>query len=292
VIEGHAEPPAGSEYLAHWNVVTPRYFSTLRIPLLKGRAFNEQDDENSPPVIIINNALAQSMFGGESPLGKRIRTWRSGGIPREIVGVVQDVRFYNVADAGRSLVFAPHRQDAYASMMMAVRTTGKPLALADAVRSAIGSLDSDLAIARLATMDRVTEAALSPTRLSTLLITVFAGVALVLALVGVYGVISESANQRTHEIGIRMALGAQRRDVLKLIVRQGLWLTLLGVTVGLIAAFALTRVMSGLLYEVSTTDLESFLGLSGGLIAVSLLASYLPARRAARLDPTVALRCE
>ncbi|UCC32075.1 MAG: ABC transporter permease, partial [Phycisphaerales bacterium] len=244
VIEGHPVPPVGPEYTAHWNSVTPRYFTTVGISLLKGRLFTDMDTRDSPAVTIVNESLAHSMFPGEDPIGKRIKSWRDEGIPREIVGVVGDVRFYNITDAGRSLVYVPHRQDTRAAMMLAVRTATDPTMVGDAVRRAIWSMDEDLAVARLATMEQQANDSLSGLRFITMLIAGFAFLALVLALLGIFGVISYGVNRRTHEIGIRVALGAQRSDVLRLVLKQGLVLTAIGLGIGLAVSLAATRVLS------------------------------------------------
>ena len=292
VAEGAPIPPAGAEYNAAWNAVTPDYFTTLGIPLVKGRAFTDEDRQHSPRVIIINEALARRMFPNEDPVGKRIWRWRTGGDSREIVAVVQNVTFYDVTDQDRPLVYVPHRQDARRNMVFAVRTAGDPLLLADGVRNAIWSIDEDLAIAALATMDQASDGLLARFRFVALLAGGFALVALVLALVGVYGVISYSVSRRKHEFGIRMALGAQTGNVLGLVIRQALTLALAGVAFGVLAAVALTRVLASLLYEVSVTDPGTLVSAVGALSLAALAAGYLPARRATKVDPMVALRCE
>ncbi|MHC4696220.1 MAG: ABC transporter permease [Planctomycetota bacterium] len=292
VIEGHSTPPAGPEYTAKWQTVTPGYFTTTGIPVLKGRCFTEHDGRNSPRVAIINQAFARRMFPNENAIGKRIRSWRDENIFREIVGVARNVSFYSLADVDRPLIYVPYRQDVRASMMLAIRTMSDPLTIADAARNTIRSMDADLAVARLATMEQAAEASLSPLRLTTQLIAGFAVLALILAVLGVYGVISYSVSQTTHDIGVRMALGAQARDVLKSIITQGMVLTGAGIGIGLLSAIALTHLLSGLLFQVSATDPVVFLGAAAMLTLTALIASYLPARRATKIDPAIALRCE
>lgn len=290
--EGRAEPPEGRDNPAQWNVVTPAYFDTLGIRVLKGRAFDERDTAGSNPVVIINESLAREIFPGEEPLGKRIRSWRDENVLREIVGVTHDVRYFGRDDELRGLVYVPHAQDSWRPMVLAVRTTGDPAGFTAAVRNGISAFDKDLAVSRVQTMTRVLDDSVAGPRFNMMLLAVFAGVAMVLAAVGIYGILSYAVAQRTHEIGVRMALGAQAVDVLKLVVGQGLKLTLVGMVIGLGAALAVTRVMETLLYEVSATDPLTFIAIALLLVGVALVASFIPARRATRVDPIVALRYE
>jgi putative ABC transport system permease protein len=292
LVEGRAEPPAGPDNPAQWNVVTPGYFGTLGIKVVKGRAFNDRDTTQSTPVIIINETLAREMFYNEEPLGKRIRSWRDENTLREIVGVVQDTRYFGRDDELRSLVYVPHSQDSWRSMSLAVRTSGDPSGFAGAIRNAISDMDKDLAVSRVQTMKQILNDSVATPRFNMLLLAIFAGVAMVLAAVGIYGILSYAVAQRTHEIGVRMALGARATDVLKLVVGQGLKLTLAGVAIGLAAAFGVTRVMESLLYEVSATDPVTFAAIALLLAGVALAASFIPALRATRVDPMVALRYE
>jgi putative ABC transport system permease protein len=292
VVDGQPSPPAGPEYLAYWNSITPRYFQAMNIPLLKGRQFTQSDQKGSPAVAIVNESFARRLFPGEDPIGKRIRAWRSNGIPREVVGVVRDIRFFNITDANRSLVYVPHQQDALGSMMVAIRTKADPRIMVNRVRRLVASKDQGVALARLATMTEVSNDALASFYFVTLVMTAFAVTALVLALLGIYGVVSYSVGCRTNEIGIRMALGAQARDVKKLVIKQGLMLTLVGVASGLACTVALTQVLSSLLYEVSATDPPTLSVVAAVLTVIALFASYLPAHRAAKVDPMVALRYE
>ncbi len=290
--EGAAEPPAAPDYRGSWNVVTPDYFNALDIGLVKGRLFTDRDDAQSPPVIIVSEMFAQRMFPNEDPLGKRIRSWRDENKLREIVGVVRDVHYRGLDDGPSSLVYIPHRQDAWGSLTMVVRTAGEPAAMASAVRQAFRAVDKDSPISNVQTLQKVWTDSTARQRFGTWLLGLFAALALCLAGIGIYGVMSYAVAQRTHEIGIRMALGARGADVLKLVLRHGMILALPGIALGLLAAFALTRLMKSLLFNVSATDPLTFVAIALLLAVVALLACYLPARRATKVDPLDALRCE
>jgi putative ABC transport system permease protein len=288
--EGQPEPPADKDTAAQWNVVQPGYFHTLGIPVIQGRDFTDRDVEGSTPVIIITQGMARQMFPNQSPLGRRIRSWRDENLYREIIGVVGEVRYFSLTDPPPNLVYVPHRQNAWRTMILTARTLGEPHGLLQPMRREIRSRDQKLAVAGVKTMEEVLEQALARPRFSMFLLTIFAGVAMILAAVGIYGVMSYAVTQRTHEIGIRMALGAQAADVLREVLGQGLIITALGVLAGLAGAAALTRVMAGLLFGVTARDPATFLGVSLFLAAVAVLACYLPARRAMNTDPIVALR--
>jgi putative ABC transport system permease protein len=292
LIEGHPEPPAAPDHPAQWNVITPTYFETLRIPVIKGRVFTERDTATSTPVIVINETLARTMFPGEDPIGKRIRSWRDENKLREIVGIVKDVRYFGRDDELRGLVFVPHRQDSWRALVLAIRTTGDPSSMAEPARDQIWAIDKDMAIADVLTMEKALDDSVAPARFQMMLLGLFGLLALTLAAVGIYGMLSYSVAQRSHEIGVRMALGARSGDVLKMVVRQGMTLTFIGVGIGLIGSFAVTRLMSSLLYEISALDPWTFSIISLMLVAVAFFASYIPARRATRVDPMVALRYE
>ncbi|MFL6207328.1 MAG: ABC transporter permease [Pyrinomonadaceae bacterium] len=289
--EGRPATPEESAN-ANYYVATPDYFRTLQIPLIAGRAFSEQDTDKSPMVVIVNETMAHKYWPGESPVGKRITIWRDEKFAREVVGVVGDTRPALDTPASAQM-YVPFAQDSgWGSMSMLVRTTVEPSSLTTAVRNEIHALDKTLPIYNIKTMTDVAAASVAPRRASMLLLTAFASVALLLAVIGIYGITAYYVTQRTHEIGVRMALGAQRSDVLRLIIGQGIRLTLIGLALGMVCAFALTRVMATLLYGVKPTDPMTFAGGALVLASVVLLACYIPARRATKVDPMVALRYE
>ncbi len=290
--EGRPEPPAGTDVAGEWNVVSPGYFKTSGTRFIKGRDFNERDSETGNPVIIVNETFAHRMFPNEDPLGKRVRSWRDENKLREIVGVVTDVRYYGRDDELKGLVYVPHAQNAWRAMALNVRTHNDPNAAISSIREQVKAVDKDLALANLRTMTTVLNQSVAPRRLSVLLLAIFAVAAVLLAALGIYGVLSFMVAQRQHEIGLRMALGAQTRDVLRLVITQGFKLTLVGVAIGLAASFGLTRLMKSLLYEVSATDPLTFAAITVLLMSVALMACYLPARRATKVDPLIALRYE
>ena len=292
-IEGRPAPAPGTEPSTDVRVADENYFRTLNIPVLRGRTFTAQEATADRRTIIISETLARKYFPGENPLGKRITVPMSDKPePHEIIGVVGDVKYDKLNAESYPMVYWTHPQLPYSVMSLVVRTDGAPLALAESARREIQAIDKDQPVADLRTMESWIGESVARTRFGTLLLTVFASIALLLAAVGIYGVMAYSVAQRTHEIGIRMALGAERRDVFKLIIGQGLVLTLVGVGVGLGAAFALTRVMSNLLFGVTASDPLTFALIALLLSAVALLSCYIPARRAAKVDPLIALRYE
>jgi putative ABC transport system permease protein len=290
-IEGRTWP-AGSTPHTEKRISSPDYFRVMRIPLIQGRYFTAQDIEGTRPVAIINKELAHRFFPTQNPIGKKIAFfWGTQGW-QEIVGVVGDIKYYGPDDRARSAMYVPHAQRPASTMTVAVRTASNPENFVASVREQVFALDKDQPVSRVRTMSQVVADALAQRRLSMALLGGFAVLALVLAAVGIYGVISYSVSQRTHEIGIRMALGAQPRDIFRLVVGQGMALTLIGVAVGLAASFALTRFLESMLFGVSATDPATFAGVALLLAAVALLACYIPARRATKVDPLVALRYE
>ena len=296
-IEGRPPAAPGQRLSARNQIVTTDYFRAMNIPLRRGRAFAERDARNSAPVIIINDALAARYFGTEDPLGRRILIEDENNNPlppREIVGVVGNVRHNTLDEEEFSEYYVPFLQTPDSQLVLVARTTDavKPASLAPAVRATIKELDRQQLIWEVQTMGERVARSVAPRRFTMLLLGCFAFVALLLAAVGIFGVMNYTVTQRTHEIGIRLALGAQRGDVMKMIVGQGMLLALLGVGLGLAGAFAATRVLASLLYEVSATDPLIFSAVALVFTAVSLLASYVPARRAMKVDPMVALRYE
>jgi putative ABC transport system permease protein len=273
--------------------ITPKYFQTMGIPLRSGREFTDHDQAKSPLVVIINESMARVFWpqypNGINPVGQNVII----GIhpePVQIVGVVADVLQSGKDQAPRATMYRPYPQLPIPSTTLVVRTSGNPLSFVNAVRNQVLAIDRDQPVSAISTMDEVVEESEGQLRLIMRLLGIFAGAATLLTVIGLYGVIAYSVVQRTKEIGIRTALGAQRGDVLKLVVRQGLWLSSIGVAIGMIAGFALTGVMKDLLFQVSTTDPATFAGVSLLFVVVALLASYIPARRAAGIDPLVTLR--
>ena len=282
------EESANATYLA----ATPDYFRTLQMSVLSGRPFNDQDSEKAPMVLIVNETMARQLWPGESPLGRRITIWRDEKFPREIVGVVSDTKSALDTEA-RPQMYVPYAQDSgWGSMSLVVRTTGDPLNTSAAARGAIRSVDKGIPVYNVRTMNDVLATSVSQQRVSMLLLSAFAGVALLLAMIGIYGVTAYYVTQRTQEIGIRIALGAQVGDVMNLVLRSGMALAIAGIALGIAGAFALTRLMTSLLFAVKPTDATTFVTVSLCLLVTALIACYIPARRATKVDPLVALRYE
>jgi putative ABC transport system permease protein len=296
-IEGRPPVAKEDEPSTEYRVVTPRYFKSMAIPLLAGRDLAETDTRRSPNVVVINEAFARRHFAGEDPIGHRIRLQGQFRDPLIIVGVVGDVRHFGLNEQPIAEAYVPLLQDPlsetyHRSMTIIARTESEPLGIAASLRAQLSSLDASLPVYSVKPMTEYLRDSLSRRRFNTILLSVFAGVALLLAAVGIYGVISYGVAQRTHEIGIRLALGAQTRDILGLVVGQAMLLTLAGITVGAAAAYALTRLMESLLFEVSATDPLTFAVISMLLAGVALAACFVPARRATKIDPMIALRYE
>ena len=276
---------------AMFSTITGDYFRALQIPVLSGRTFEPRDNADGPKVVIINETAAKRHFGSPTAaIGKRLSIWRDEKFMREIVGVVGDAKAGSLTGDSGMQIYVPHAQDTQWNFMgLVIRTAGDPAAFTPILRREVQALDKDQPIYNVRTMDDVVANSLGTRRVSMQLFAVFACAALLLAALGIYGVMAYSVTQRTQEIGLRMALGAQQSDVLALVIRQGMALTVIGVIVGLAGAFALTRVIGNLLYGVTATDPATFVALPFLLLFVALLACYLPAHRAARLDPTRAL---
>jgi putative ABC transport system permease protein len=292
-IEGRAPYKPGEEAAADYTVAGTDYFRTMNIALLRGRVFADQDTVNSPQVMVVSNAFVKSYFPDEEAVGKRIIFDGDDKTPWEIVGVVADVRRDGLDVDVQPEMYVSYFQKPERRMNLVIRTDVRDASqLTQAARAAVKAFDPNQIIWRAQTLEQLLGTSVAPRRFNMLLLGIFAGVALVLSAVGLYGVMSYSVSWRTHEIGIRMALGARRADVLRLVVRQGMTMTLIGLVLGLAGAFALSRVLRGLLYGVSATDPLTFTAVSVVLLAVALLACLIPARRATRVDPIVALRTE
>ena len=295
LIEGVAEPPPGQDFIGRYRVCTPRYFETLGVRILKGRGFTEQDKADAPPVIMVNETLAKKYWANGDALGKRMRF--TGPFDKvknpwlEVIGIVQDVK-HELNLAVTPDFYLPHAQDPWRSMVLVAKTKVEPKGLAADLRQQVWSLDKDQPVFDLRTMEEVRSLSVSLYSFSSVSLGIFAAIAVLLAAIGIYGVMSYAVMQRTQEIGIRMALGARAADVLKLVVRNGMYLALVGVVVGLAGAFALTRLLTSLLFGVTPTDMPTFALVTVGLLLVALLACYIPARRATKVDPLVALRYE
>jgi putative ABC transport system permease protein len=294
-IEGRPQPPPGQEPIVVTRIISPGYFETMGIPLLAGRQLTDQDGEKSPSVAVISDTMAHRHWPGEEAVGKRFSIGKvtSDADWIQVVGVVRDVRQFELgADPKPQMYFSYRQAEFFWPEDLVVRTDVEPASLAASVRKAVWDIDKDQPVSNIRTMEDILADSLARQRFSMLLLGVFAGVALLLAAVGIYGVMSYSVAQRTHEIGIRMALGAQTGAVLKLAVGYGLKLVIAGVLTGLVAAFVLTRLMSTLLFGITATDPATFVLISLLLISVAAIASYIPARRATKVDPLIALRYE
>ncbi|HEX5077422.1 MAG TPA: ABC transporter permease [Gemmatimonadaceae bacterium] len=293
ILEGEPKPQRGDPaHQERVRIVWDGYFPAMGIPVRRGRDFSRHDDKSNPSVAIVSEAFARKYWPGQDPLGKRISVLADSMSMTTVIGVVADVR--HNPNTGRALmapmVYFPAAQGPWDSMTLIVRTTANPLAITADVQRVIASLDQSLAPGNVQTLARLLSSSLSPQRMTAAYLSVFAGIALLLAVIGIYGVMSYSVNQRTHEIGIRMALGAQRADVVGRVLRQGLVLAVLGIAVGTLGSFGMARGLATLLHEVSPTDPVTFIAVAVILAAVAVLASWLPARRAAAVDPVVALR--
>jgi putative ABC transport system permease protein len=303
-VEGRPIPERGKEQSAVYRVSRPNYFSTMHIPFVTGRDFNDRDTENSPLVTIINEALAQREFPRESAVGKRIALGDGRVTPKwmTIVGVVKDVKQGSWTDAAVDEMYIPFRQSGdfffsgtgphAAGMTLVVRTNIDPASLARAVKTAVWSVDRNLPVSHVETLENTIGNATWQSRFSLLLIGMFSALALVLAMIGIYGVMAYEVAQRTHEIGIRMALGANRGGIASLIARQSLPVALVGIACGLVAAAALARLMRGMLYEIDPIDPATFASVAALVLIVATIAALVPARRAMRVDPMIALRHE
>ena len=292
-IEGRPKLPPGQGLGTGVMVSDLNYFRTMQVPLKRGRLFTDQEAAEMRHVVVVNEAFARTNFPGEDPIGKRVTIYmKNDNQPCEIIGVVGDSKHMNLDAEVKPMSYWPHPELTYSGMTLVLRTKGEPTAIANAARSVISALDPEQPVADVRTMESLIGTSVARARFNTLLLTIFAIVALLLASLGIYGVMAYSVAQRTHEIGVRMALGARGMDALWLVVRRGMTLALVGVAIGVGASSALTRLMQTLLFNVSATDPLTFAGIPLLLAFVALLACLIPARRAAKVDPMVALRYE
>ncbi len=276
--------------------VGPRYFETMATPIVEGREFTDQDVEKSEQVAIVNETFVKRLMpavkSSAEAVGKRVSFGDAAGPFMRIVGVAHDGKYFNIAEDPRTFIWTPLTQDYWSGGAIMVRTTGNPEPVFAAVRGEVAAIDPNLPLFDVKTLKEHMRLALFPARVAAMVLGVFGLVALLLSAIGIYGITSYAVSQRTHEIGIRMALGAQLGDVLRLVLNHGLKLTLIGAALGLVGAYLATRAITAVLYGVSATDPLTFVSVSILLIAVALLACYVPARRATKVDPLIALRNE
>jgi putative ABC transport system permease protein len=292
LIEGRPTPLAGQVPMTTVRTVLPGFFPTMGIALLRGREFEERDTAETRRVYVVSEAMVREHFPSQDPLGQRIVVQLNDEVPGEIIGVVADIKDSTLDGEARPTVYYVHTQMQRSFMTLVVRATGDPSGIGKALTSVIQSLDPNQPVADVRVMDEVIARTNSQRRFQTWLLTAFAALALGLATIGVYGVMSYSVVQRTHELGVRMAIGAERGDVLWLVLRQGMFIAGAGLVLGIGGAFAVTRAMSSLLYNVAPTDPLTFALVALLLAATAALAMYVPARRATKLDPMVVLRYE
>ena len=290
-VEGYVPATPNEKIMSNIRIVSPGYFHSMRAPLVRGRFFDERDKKGEPETVIVNEALAERFWPQQDPLGKRLQMTRRG-VWHTVVGVIRDSKQFHTEKEPPISAYFSFEQFLARNTHLVIRTASDPVAMIPTIVKEIQAVDSEIPAFDVATMEQRMSDFLARRRFAMVLLAVFAAIAVLLAAVGIYGVISYSVTQRTNEIGIRVALGASSRDVLSLILRQGMTLALIGATLGLIAAFVLTRFLSAMLFGVNATDPLTFVGVAVLLIAVALLACWIPARRATKVDPLIALRCE
>jgi putative ABC transport system permease protein len=293
-IVGNPPLPPGKSNTADYTTVSPDYFRVMRIPLLRGRLFSEQDSPSNPNVAIVSETLSRRYFPNQDPIGRQMRFGfpPNSNVPREIIGVVGDLRDVALSRKPGPMMYVPFAQAPLYGGEVVVRSSSSASSVAAGIRQTVRSIDKDLPVTDVESFPEAVGASVAQERFRTLLMSSFSAIALILSAVGIFGVISYSASQRTHEIGIRIALGAQQFNVLRLILGQGTKLALLGLVIGAAAALPLTHLMAGLLYGISATDPLTFGAVGIVLLGVAVTACYIPARRAMRVDPMVALRHE
>jgi putative ABC transport system permease protein len=288
-IPGAPPPGPGEAVSAGYSQISPDYFRTLNIPVLQGRDFTEQDRFDTTPVLIVNEAFVRNLKLGKDVIGRRIGVG-DGTQNAEIVGVVRDIKRFNITEAAQGEMYRPYRQRCWGYMSLVMRTKREPGELMRALRSEVDTLDKDLPFESPRTLTRLVASSVAQRRLSVQLLGGFAGVALILAAIGLYGVLAYNVAQRKREIGIRLALGARHTDVMQLVLRQGMTLALVGVAIGAAGAFGLSRFLGSLLFEIKPSDPATFAIVTAFLVVTAFFACWIPARRAARVDPMVALR--
>ncbi|PWT82710.1 MAG: hypothetical protein C5B57_08285 [Blastocatellia bacterium] len=287
------QPQPGDQSTTQTFVITQGYFAAMGIPLLSGRTFDTRDRDDAPLVTIVNQELANRFFPGENPVGKRLHImWGRPQATYEIIGIVGSIRHVGMEKPAEPALFLPNLQAPEVGARLVIRTARDPTRLAAPVKGAIRALDRDIPVSEVRTMQEYVARSVAQPRFNMILFAVFAGLALALATLGLFGVISYWVAQRTQEIGIRRALGADDGRVVALVLKQGMLVAIAGVALGLAGAFALTRLLDAMLFSIEPTDMPTFVTVATGLVAVTLVACYVPARRAARVDPIVALRYE
>jgi putative ABC transport system permease protein len=291
-IEGIPPSDPSIPLMAGYRAISPNYFRTMGISLIKGRDFAERDNKDSAPAVIVNESFVRLYLMNADPIGQKIISGMGIQSPKEIVGVVADFRHAGLDLAPEPEMYVPYGQDTWSSVTLVVRTSDKPERLTATVQNAVWAIEKNLSLGQVRTMKNIISELVSRPRFNLMLLGIFSLVAMALAAVGVYGVLSFMVTQNTREIGVRLALGAQTGDVLKLVILQGMRWTIIGVSLGLVVAFGLTRLRANLLYEISVTDPLTLIGVTALLMSIALLACYIPARRATKVDPMVALRWE
>jgi putative ABC transport system permease protein len=285
------QPLSGQEPNAGYDAVSSEYFKTMAIPLLRGRYFTDQDQDQKPPVIIINQEMAAEYFVGSDPIGKHIIAGK-GGKAHEIVGIVGNVKHESLYLPDRPAMYVPAAQDPWLFSSFVVRTEQDPDSISRDIRQTLWSMNKTIPVFRLMTMKQIVSGSIGQRELNSLLLGAFAGVALLLCAIGLYGMMAYSVSLRAHEIGIRMAVGARVENVRHMILKEGLYLALSGVTVGILGSLLSTRFLKTMLFGVNQIDLSTLATVSGVLLCVAAVASYIPARRATKIDPIIALRHE
>jgi putative ABC transport system permease protein len=291
-VEGYVPRYENERISVNYSTVGYNYFETMKTQIVEGRAFTERDDKDAPKVVIVNETLARRLWPSESAIGKRLKLGGANSPYREIVGIARDGKYFLLGEPPTEYMFVPHSQGYEGKMTIIARTSGNPETLADAIRQEISGLDSELPVYGVKSMPKYLDRVLSGPKSIAGVATVFGMIALMMASIGLYGVMSYSVSQRTRELGIRIALGASNNSVLKLVLREGSLLVGSGIAIGLAATILVSRFLESFLYGISSTDPLTFVTIPVVLFLVALFASYLPARRAAKVDPMVALRFE